>query len=253
MRPSASRHVRALLWREWCQHGGILLGFASAWLIGGWIVLLFFHPAWLLALGCIYAVAAAGLMAGADTVEGSEEFVFALPPTRKERFLVRLSLAGLPLAAMLGIGLPAIALDLPQRLWGLVVESGFTEPFPPCEPAWYAASAVIPLALFACAFVRQSLARSREEARATAVLFALRDVFVVFALGFLVEGFAWKRWTFAVSGTALALTALATLALGYRSYLRKEGVSRPGRAPSGNLWIWLLALLLLAVIVLFIA
>ena len=55
---------------------------------------------------------------------------------------MRLALGSATVLLFTGVGVLAIALDLPQMLWGAFVNSGFTEPFPVCRPRLLYALAV---------------------------------------------------------------------------------------------------------------
>src|SRR5262245_12573713 len=77
---------RGLLWAEWFAHSQLLLVFRGVWLVGVWTLPFFANPGWILLLGPLYALMAGPLYGGGDLLEGCEEFTFALPPTRYERF-----------------------------------------------------------------------------------------------------------------------------------------------------------------------
>jgi len=156
------RDVKGLLWKEWLEHGGLLTAFLSVWLVCGWVLLIFNHPGWLLAFGICYTLLAGPAFGGAGAAEGSEEFSFSLPPTRGKQYFVRLAAGGAPLILFLALGLLAVGLDLPQRVWRLFVETGLTEPFPDAEQSYlYALALTFPLAVFALAFAFAALATSR--------------------------------------------------------------------------------------------
>src|SRR4051812_18221634 len=91
--------VRGLLWREWRQHQGVFSWIATCWLVAVWMVPIGPH-AFLLPFGVIAAALLGSSVGGADAGEGTEEFSFSLPPTRSQRYLVRLGLSGL---ALLGL------------------------------------------------------------------------------------------------------------------------------------------------------
>jgi len=153
--------LRGIARLEWATHRRTIERLAALWLVAVWILPFAFHPGLVLAIGLLYALALGATMGGSDVLEGSEEFTLALPPTRTERFFTRYALGTLPLVVMMGIGSLAVATDLPQRLWGLVVESGFTEPFPPVKTAWWYGLAVTgPLWLFTLHFTLGSVVRT---------------------------------------------------------------------------------------------
>src|ERR1051325_5659325 len=84
-----SRAWRGLLWSEWFAHSQLLLIFLAVWLVAVWTLPLFTHPGWVLILGALYAIMAGPIYGGGDVLEGCEEFTFALPPTRAERYFSR--------------------------------------------------------------------------------------------------------------------------------------------------------------------
>src|SRR5436190_4293988 len=127
---SAWRAFRGLLWCEWYVHSRLLLFFLATWVAGVWIFPLSGNPAWILVFGVLYSLVAGPVYGGSDTLEGSEEFVFALPPTRAERYCARLAVGGGTLLLFTGLDLLALGLDLPQILAKLYVDSGLIHPAP---------------------------------------------------------------------------------------------------------------------------
>ena len=80
-----------LLWCEWYAHGKLLLFFLGTWLACVWVLPLYANPAWILLFGGLYALVAGPIYGGSDTIEGCEEFAFALPPSCIRRFQVHSS------------------------------------------------------------------------------------------------------------------------------------------------------------------
>jgi len=240
---------RGLLWREWLAHRGVVIHALAAWLACAWVLLIFFHPGFIIAFGVIYAFVAGTVFGGADAAEGSEEFAFALPPTRSERYVARLAIGGGTVAGFCLLGVASIALDLPQRLWALVVETGFTEPFPVCEmPSLYLLAVAVPLAVYAFGFAIAAVAGSRGLV-AVSWLFAGAAAGAVVGAGCIVEALLWQT----VHGWAVAVVLLALaplgLLLGYFGYVRKEGVSRPTPMQGRSSW-WIVFLVLGVVLLL---
>jgi hypothetical protein len=212
-------------------------------------VLLFFHPGFIIAFGVIYAFLAGPRLGGADAAEGSEEFTFALPPTRAERYLARLALGGSTVLLFTLLGVVTIALDLPQTVWGLFVNSGFTEPFPVCRERFlYPLAVAIPFAVFAFSFAIAATAGTRGM---VGMAWCLGGALAGAALGLAFLG-EWALWG-EVNGyiSVLALFALAPLALlaGYLRYIVKEGVSRPAPAQGSSL-AWIVAAIVVALLLL---
>ena len=234
------RTLRGLLWREWLAHGGIVLGFLAAYLVLGWVLLIFFHPGFVLAFGVILAMFAGVTCGGGDAAEGSEEFAFALPPTRGERYVARLAFGGAIVGAFVITGLLSVALDLPQLVWSIFVNSGFTEAFPEAQPGFlYALAFAIPAAVYAATFAVAAVAQNRGVVGVSWILGGVYAA-AVMGVGFIPEWFLWKNLNGYIS-TPLLLAATAFAAQGgYYAYKRKEGVSRP--APMGGTasrwWPW---------------
>ena len=229
--------VRGLLWREWLTHRNLIVGFVAAWLVLLWVLLVFCHLGFILAFGIILAVFAGTRIGGIDAAEGSEEFSFSLPPTRSQRYLVRMALGLAPVFVLTLVGVLAVRYSLPQALWGLVVETGFTEPFPAKGPAFlYVLAVVLPLGAFAFTFAIASSASRWGLVTGSPPLGVLVSG-VVTGLGFLAEELLWRE----VNGYVVcpALAALAAMALlgGYLHYVRKEGVARPAVAVVRRWWI----------------
>ena len=77
--------LKGLAWREWLAWGGWFRGFFAVWLVGTWVLMIFFHPGFVLGFGCLYALVAGACSGGLEPIEGSEEFALSLPPTRTQK------------------------------------------------------------------------------------------------------------------------------------------------------------------------
>ena len=247
------RAWHALLGKAWLANGAMVINFLAAWLVLGWVLMIFFHPGWILALGVLYAFMAAPAFGGGESFEGSEEFAFALPPTRAERYLAHLAAGGIPLLVLLLLGLLAIGLNLPQALWGLFVSSGYTEPFEPADPAFlhYGLAFAVPVAAYAFTFAIASLARSRGTVMWSWFLGGI-CAGALAGGGLLLEEFLWQRLVgYATVPVLLAAAPLALLA-GYLRYVWKEGVSRPWQAHGGRGlgWIWIVVIVFVVLLIL---
>ncbi len=241
--------VRGLLWREWLLHGNLILNALALWLICSFVVLAFFHPGSVLAFGVIYAIIAGATFGGSEAMEGSEEFSFSLPPTRADRYVVRL-LCGL--TTVLGFtifGILTVAFDVPQRLWGLVVTTGYTDPFPPCTASFlYPLAVLLPYALFGTTFAFAAVASSRGIAQ-VAWFNGTLAVGVVLGLGFLSEKLLWDKPNGIIASPAVAIFGTVLMAVGYLAYERKEGISRPSPvAQARSSWGWVIAVILLLLV-----
>jgi hypothetical protein len=243
------RIIRGLLYKEWLAHRNWIVGPWALWLVCGLVLPVFHHPAWIFGLGMLYVLFVAPTIGGMDAAEGSEEFAFSLPATHTQIYLTRLALFGGNLIALLAVGLLTIAFNVPQHLWGLVVESGLTEPFRVVPGLWYAIAFCAPLAAGTCAFVLAALARSRGEvtnAGIQGVLFAG----IVGSAGMTAEYFCWQRTNGLIVCPALVMLTAAILGLGLYLFPRKEGVSRPAGVSGGKRRVWIIVALLAEALVL---
>jgi len=246
------RILRGLYWQEWFAHGSGLLMVVSAWLIGQWVLLIFFHPTWVLIGGSLLGLWLGAAFAGADAQEGAEEFALALPPQRGERYRVRLMVSLSVLVLLVGTSLLAIRLDWPQALWGLVVETGFTEPWvwnrskpsDVTEAFYYVLAAACPLAAYGVAFGMASLASARDQVAGAGLFGALYTAAGVL-VGQSIEEWIWQRRPHEAHGlyscAILGGLAVLYLVVGYFGYRRKDGITRP-RGSYGPEWRFGLAL-----------
>src|SRR5947209_6346232 len=160
---SSNRVWRGLLWSEWFAHSQLLLIFLAVWLIAVWTLPLFTHPGWVLVLGPLYAIMAGPIYGGGDILEGCEEFTFALPPTRAERYCSRLFVGLGTLLILCLMNVIALGLDLPQILARLYVETGLIKPLPQIKPGLLCGLVLaLPVAVFAFAFTMSSITHSRS-------------------------------------------------------------------------------------------
>jgi len=239
---------RGLMWRHWLAGRWAVMSGLTVLLIGGWALMLFHHPGWIIGAGSIFAMISGVVFGGLDAADGSEEFAFALPPTRSQRYLSGIFVGGGSVLAFCLIGTLSIALDLPQYAWSLVVDSGFTTPFGPWpEKYLYFLAVVIPLLVFACTHICASLSQTRG-----AVWFSWLPALIVTGLaaflGCLAEEELWRDVNGYICIPSMLAMAAMGLLFGHNRYVRKEGVSRPGRSGSGgNTWSVFVVLAIVAV------
>ena len=249
------RHVKGLLRREWLQHRGLFVGSFVAYAVCGWVLLIFFDPGWIIAFGVLFAGFLARALGGADAGEGAEEFAFSLPPTRAERYLVRMTLGLAAVFALTLVGTLSIAYDLPQLLWRIFVETGFTEPFPHASPLFlYPLAVALSFATFAFSFLLAAEARTRGGVDGAWFLGVLLAG-AVFLGGVLIERYAWHAVNGWVSIPLLLALGAAALVIGYLFYRFKEGVARPTpvEARGGTGWVWIIVGIIVAMFLLFAA
>jgi hypothetical protein len=219
-----------LMWRHWLAGRWAIMGALAVLLTGGWALMLFHHPGWIIGAGSIFAMIAGVIFGGLDAADGSEEFAFSLPPTRSQRYLSGIIIGGGGVLAFCLIGTLSIALDLPQFAWALVVDSGFTTPFGPWPRTYlYFLAVVIPLLVFACTHICASLSQTRG-----AVWFSWLPALIVAGLavllGCMAEDELWGEPNGYICVPSMLAIATMLLLFGHTRYVRKEGVSRPGRS-----------------------
>lgn len=232
---------KGLLWAEWFAHSRLLLIFLAVWLVGVWVLPLFTHPGWILILGPLYAFMAGPVYGGGDVLNGCEEFSFALPPTRAERYWSRLIIGGGSLLLITGINLLALGLDLPQVLARLYVETGIIRPVPVLKPGLlYGLVVALPVASFSFAFTISALTHSRMLILLAWFWGALGGL-ALLQIGFWYEDLVWEKLNGYFACPLLLLSAAAALLFGQRVYRRKEigGPALPLSLP-GHWWLWIL-------------
>lgn len=240
---SASRRMLlGLLWCEWQVLRATVWTFLSIWLTMGWVLLVFFHPGWILVLGAFLAFSLGEICGGWKTKENSEEFTLGLPPTRSIRYMAGLCLSGGLLLAFQTVGLLAIGFDLPQMLWSIFVDSGLTEPFPEIERKLhfiYPLAFSLPICLFACCYAMAANAQTTKGLKASVIAGWLITLLSAFFCLLLEQHLSGKPNGYLVIPVQLAITAVVLYA-GHQRYIRKEGITRPGGAGHGSGLMWVL-------------
>ena len=237
--PGFGRAWKGLLWSEWYAHSQVLLIFLAVWLLSVWTLPLFTHPGWILILGGLYALMAGPMYGGADVLEGCEEFTFALPPTRIERYFSRLIVGLGTLLLLCLMNVVALGLDLPQILARLYVQTGIIKPLPVIKPGLlYGLIVALPVTVFAIAFTISSVTHSRILILLSwfwagiAALAALQ-------IGFWYENLVWDTLNGYFACPLLIAVSTAVLGYGYQSFRQKE-VGKPTIPITlpGHWWIW---------------
>lgn len=237
---SGWRAFYGLLWCEWYAHSKLLLCFLAAWVASVWILPLYVNPAWILIFGALFAIVAGPAYGGSDTSEGCEEFTFALPPARAERYLARLAVGGGALLLLTAMDLLALGLDLPQILAKLYVESGLIRPLPAFKSGLlYGLVLVLPLTVFAFSFVISAITHSRAVLL-SAALWSILISLTALRLCFWYEELVWRKLNGLFSLPVLAVLSAAALWGGYLAYQRKEiGHHSAPMAIPARWWLWI--------------
>lgn len=238
--------VLNLIRQEWRLCRGPVITLGMVWLIGLWILVIFQHPAWLIAIGLWHVWLISPTQAGRDIIDGTEEFSFALPPGRTPLYVARMT-PGLVFLAGIGVlGWLAIAYNLPQRVWAVCFSGGLTEEFAPVTGVhWYAMAVLLPCAAHAVAFALAANAGSRA-AVGTSGIIGIGAAGIVMLAGFFLENLLWQESTGFLAGPALFVTTVLALFGGHQAYRRKEATGSGGVAGSGNRsgMVWIIAVTL---------
>jgi len=232
---------KGLLWAEWFAHSQLMLIFLAVWLVTIWTLPLFTHTGWILLLGLLYALMAGPVFGGSDVLEGCEEFTFALPPTRTERFAARLIVGGGTLVILSGMNLIALGMDLPQVLAGLYVKSGLIKPLPILKPGLlYSLVIALPFAIFAFSFTFSSLTHSRMLIILSWFWGSLAALSLL-QIGLWYEDLVWETMNGYFGCPLLLISSFAVLLYGFFSFQRKEigKASQPVTLP-GYWWLWMI-------------
>jgi hypothetical protein len=236
-----SRVWKGLLWSEWFAHSQLLLIFLAVWLIAVWSLPLFTHPGWVLVLGPLYAIMAGPIYGGGDILEGCEEFTFALPPTRAERYCSRLMVGLGTLLVLCAMNVLALGLDLPQILARLYVEAGVLKPLPQMKPGLlYGLVVALPVAVFALAFTMSSITHSRSLILLS-WFWATVGALALLQIGFWYEELVWDKLNGFFACPLLLGSSIAVLLYGFQMFRRKEiGKCAAPLVLPGYWWLWTL-------------
>ncbi|HYF01580.1 MAG TPA: hypothetical protein VEJ18_21840 [Planctomycetota bacterium] len=244
--------IRGLLWREWLAHRSLVFNFLTVWLVCVWVLPMAAHPATMLVFGVLYALVVGPAFGGSELQDGTEEFAFALPPTRGERYVARLLLGLATLLGLVGIGLLAVAFSLPQAVWRLFFETGLTEPYSSRAPGFlWTLSLVAPPAVFATTFALAAVVPTASLVRSS-WFFAGGLAGAAVGLGFVAENWLWQAFNGRIAVPAAAALGLGAAVVGYRLYRRKEATSDADGA-TGSLLITGTAVVVLLMVLAFVA
>lgn len=227
-RRSEARWWLGLIWGEWFTHARLLLFFLVAWLAAFWLIPLVAHPLWILMVGIAYALAAGPAFGGADTMDGCEEFSFALPATRRQRFLARFAVGGTGLLALTTMNVVALNTDLADLLLRVFLDSGLGGVELRRPELLYGLVFAFPFAVFALGFAVASLATGRTVAF-TAWVWAAFGALATLRGAAEAEEAVWDRLNGRFTVPGLILVGCAALGVAGRAYGRKEAA--PGGTP----------------------
>ena len=210
------------------------------------LLMLFNHPGIVLVVWSIIALVLGLSYGGLHVLNGTEEFILSLPLLRRRWYWQNLTFGAAAIFLSTLISVVLIGLDLPQKVWGLFVESGFTEPFGPWSYKFlYPLAVAMPLALFVGTFACASLSRTSYEALLSG-LPALVVAGLLILSGFLLEWYFWHGLNGYISVPLGACIPPVAALLGGWGYSRKE-VSCSGVSTRRALLLTMLGLLVLVV------
>lgn len=218
---------RGQLWCEWYAHSRFLLTCLAFWLVGIWVLPLYADRSWILLFAGVYGLWAGPRFGGSDIIDACEEFTFALPPTRGERYASRLMVGGGALLLFTAMDFLALGSDLPQRLAKMYVQAGMVQPQPVLKTGLlYGLVLTLPLAIFAISFALSAVTHSRRLVL-TASFWAVLACLVSLRVGFWCEDLIWGNLNAYFACPLLTVVALAVLWGGARAYASKE-IGPPG-------------------------
>ncbi len=231
---------KGLIWCEWFSHSYLLLTFLGIWLLGVWVLPLAAHPGWILLVAALFAMLAGPAYGGGDVIEGAEEFTLALPATRGERYLARLTVGGGATLFFSALDLACLQLDWSQAIGSFFLDTRILSVSELAQPGLvYGFSMTLPFTLFSTSFVIAAIAHSR--------ILALSSWFVggMAALIWTQVGNWYENWVWGeIRGWFTAFVCLLwsgmCLFFGYYRYVNKEvgPESQPTPIP-GKFWLWL--------------
>lgn len=235
---------KGLLSFEWKAHSRLFLSLIALWLVAVWVLPLADNPAWILAFGLVYALIAGPAVGGHDILEGCEEYSFALPPSRIERFWIRFALGGSAFLVFTSLDLLALGLDLSQAVARLYVDAGLLKPVDVLEPRLLLGLVIaFPFACFALTFALAANAPTRSLVL-TSWFWSALACLLILRMGLFYEYWHWGGWMGYVTTPALILAGLGALWIGCYFYRSKELAiaAKPIVIPS-HWWIWTLLLM----------
>jgi hypothetical protein len=229
---------------EWQTHSRLLFLALIGWLAVVWTVPWIAHPLWVLGLGLVFAVVVGPAFGGTDVIHGTEEFAFAFPITRSERFVSRFIVGGFVVLIYSAASIFALDSNFSDVIVRLFVNTGLLPTQLDQPGALYALVMTTPLAVFALSFCAGALASSRTVAF-TSWLWGVLGALAILRVALYVEETRWDRLTGYFAVPLLVGVPTFVVAISYPLYRRKEagvGVA-PLRIPL-SWWGWLIALLL---------
>jgi hypothetical protein len=216
------KSFRGILWCEWYAHSRFLLTSLAFWLVGIWVLPFYADRSWILLFGGVYALWAGPRFGGSDLIDACEEFTFALPPTRGQRYGARLIVGGGALLLFTVVDLLALGSDLPQMLTKIYVQVGLVQPQPLLKTGLlHGLVLALPLAIFAVSFVLSAVTHSRRLVL-TASFWAVLVSMGALRIGFWCEDYVWGNLNGYLACPLLTAIAVAVLWAGTHAYACKE-------------------------------
>ncbi|HDZ22689.1 hypothetical protein LCGC14_0454360 [marine sediment metagenome] len=245
---------RPFLAAPWLRLGSLVLWAATALLVLGWLMPVWNHPGWVLGFGVFFGMVLGARLGSAEVQAEIQEFALSLPPVRRPIFRVRLLAGGAFVLALTTISAAAIAWNVPQAIWGVLVESGFTKsfgPWPASHRKVYFLAVACPLATYGMAFGLTSMSKSRNV-RDLLMFASPLAVGAMVLLGFWAEEWlwGWEQLSAKLVLILLAVVTAGTVALADVAYARKEAVARQ---VTGWLHWWMVLIIVVLLLVVIMA
>ena len=188
------RMLRGMLWKEWRAHGAVIIRWTLVPFFAVTVLQVLNRPYWVGIASALAAVFLTHRIAGGDNWEGAEEFSFALPPTRRMIFWTRYFMCAVPFFTVLFWNMACLRWNIPQAIWGLFVDSGFTSPFRSVthETLFVLASIFIPIAVFHISFAGSIIVANRNKLMLMRLI-SPGIVFGLFVLGLFMDSWFLPR------------------------------------------------------------
>ena len=240
-----------IVWREKLDYGKTITTILSLWIAAQFVLQMFFHPGFILAFGCIYALII-GMKAGGNEVsDGAEEFSFSLSSPRSIRYKCKYIYGLKPLLLILVLGLLTIYFNLSQLIWSLFVDSDLNNPYAikKAELFWYILSFLLPVCLYTTIFSATICTYGRSnliKAVLAGLFISGLAVIIIVILYYKTEPLVVNILSILILGLVISISCW----LSYKTYCFKEGVSvsRPSVASSTRSGIIIIIAILLIII-----
>ncbi len=223
--------VRQLLSPPWLWLKTFAMLGLTVTFVLGWVLPVWHHAGWVLGFGVLYGSLLGKSLGGAEVLGEVQEFALSLPTRRRPIYRTRLLTGAAMVFGLTTLSTLAIIFNWPQAVWSLVVETGFTEPFPAWEDHGRVCvlAMTAPLTAYTAAFVLACLSRSRLMASG-AWLGGIAIVGLALGIGAYVEIWRWDVFSARLVGPLMGVSTVGFALWGDLRYPKKEAIIRESRA-----------------------